>query len=83
MPAERLSMRQICEVLRLCWGEPAAAAGGSPQPRPRPEGTVSGYLSRRAAQPSKSVGVLFRENRHFDCLAPTRSQLGELHEGHL
>ena len=35
MPAERLSMRQIREVLRLCLGR-AAAAGGCPQPRAEP-----------------------------------------------
>jgi transposase len=48
MPAERLSMRQIRDVLRLCWesGLPQRAAARS---LGLGQGTVSGYLSRARA----------------------------------
>ena len=48
MPAERLSMRQIREVLRLCWESrlPQRAAARS---LGLGQGTVSGYLSRARA----------------------------------
>ena len=48
MPAERLSMRQIREVLRLCWESrlPQRAAARS---LGLGQGTVSSYLSRARA----------------------------------
>src|SRR5215213_6956113 len=48
MPAERLSMRQIREVLRLCWESrlPQRAAARS---LGLSQGAVSGYLSRARA----------------------------------
>ncbi len=48
MPAERLSMRQIRDVLRLCWESrlPQRAAARS---LGLGQGTVSSYLSRARA----------------------------------
>ncbi len=48
MPTERLSMRQIRDVLRLCWesGLPQRAAARS---LGLGQGTVSAYLSRARA----------------------------------
>ena len=48
MPAERLSMRQIREVLRLCW-ESRLRQRAAARSLGLGQGTVSGYLSRARA----------------------------------
>ncbi len=71
MPAERLSMRQIREVLRLCFESrlPQRAVARS---LGLSQGAVSGYLSR-----ARAVGIAWPLSEDLDVPSPNRASAAD------